>query len=55
MFRQVALERLQRTILAAARQRALDEAERHGWPLPPALAVHLWLYAGGFGATGRNS
>ena len=51
MFRTVSLERVQRVFAAAARQRALEEAQARGWPLPPALAVELWLYALGFEAT----
>ncbi|HEX9639703.1 MAG TPA: hypothetical protein VGB13_00155 [Candidatus Krumholzibacteria bacterium] len=50
MFRSVALARVQRVFVAAARQKALEEAEAGGWPLPPRLAVELWLYEQGFRA-----
>jgi hypothetical protein len=32
-----------RGLAAIARQKALAEAERAGWPLPRQLAVHLYL------------
>lgn len=49
MFRSVSLERVQRVFAAAARQKALEEAEAAGWPLPSGLAVELWLYDLGLG------
>jgi hypothetical protein len=50
MFRSVSIERVQRVFAAAARQKALEEAEAQGWPLPSGLALELWLYAEGFQA-----
>lgn len=49
MFRTVSLERVQRTLLAVARRKALEEAERQGWPLPVELSVQLQLAEWGFG------
>jgi hypothetical protein len=47
MKRSQALGRLQRTLMAVAQRRRVEEAARGRWPLPEDLALHLWLYAEG--------
>lgn len=51
MFRSVSIQRVQRTLMAIARQKAREQAEHEGWPLPADLAVQLQLFEWGFGGS----
>lgn len=44
---QISRQRLLRAFAAVQRRKALEEAERAGWPLPVELSLHLQLSAWG--------